>query len=145
MSTPGPGREGHDGPVLVNRCPAVALLPPPADVVRAATAPARPALRLRCELAEHHPDEHADLLWDDDRLGGALWVRWTDSRMYRVVLFWCTHTDELGDACGLFADHPPGHSWEIIDTTEEASPELPPQRGVPDSGDEPPSDQEPPP
>ncbi|MGW0855540.1 hypothetical protein [Streptomyces sp. NPDC002690] len=126
----------------MNRCPATALMPPPAQVTGVAAAPGSPpeggsGRRLRCELAEHHTAEHAELLWDDDRLGGGLWVRWTENRMYRVMLFWCTHSDESvgepGDACGLFDDHPSAHSWLIIDTTEDAPPELPPQRGEPPS------------
>lgn len=124
----GPEETGH----LLNRCPATALMPPPAQVVGAATASGGTADRarpLRCELAENHRAEHAELLWEDDRLGGALWVRWTDTRMYRVMLFWCTATDELGDACGLFDNHPAAHSWRIIETGEDGTPELPPQRG----------------
>ncbi|MFF7363460.1 hypothetical protein [Streptomyces sp. NPDC008125] len=117
-------------------------MPPPAQVVGTATTPGGtggPSRRLRCELAEHHRAEHAELLWEDDRLGGALWVRWTDTRMYRVVLFWCTATDELGDACGLFDDHPAAHSWRIVESGEDGPPELPLQRGEPDDGGSPPT------
>ncbi|MCX5399509.1 hypothetical protein [Streptomyces sp. NBC_00102] len=137
MSTPRPGRaedgakdarntEGADDAdgALRDRCPATALLPPPPQPVRAkAVTPVGPGRPLRCELAEGHRDEHAELLWDDDRLGGGLWVRWTDTHMYRVMLFWCTHSVERSgepdDACGLFDDHPSAHSWQIIDTTED--------------------------
>lgn len=126
----GPEKTGTGLPV--NRCPVTALMPPPAQVVGAATAPGGtggPARRLRRELAEKHLAEHAELLWEDDRLGGAIWVRWTDTRMYRVMLFWCTATDELGDACGLFDNHPSVHSWRIIDTAADDHPQLPPPHG----------------
>ncbi|MEU1089464.1 hypothetical protein ACFYPN_03870 [Streptomyces sp. NPDC005576] len=148
MSAPGPGRTAY-GP-LKDRCPSTAPLPPPAQVVgAAATTPVEPGRQLRCELAEGHCDEHAQLLWDDDRLGGGLWVRWTESRMYRVMLFWCTHSTapdgepgggsdgEPGDVCGLFDGHQSVHSWRIIDTAEDDGPQdppLPPQRGGPTPG-----------
>ncbi|MGW0854251.1 hypothetical protein [Streptomyces sp. NPDC002690] len=100
------------------QCTAVALLPASPRAVRRDDGPAeeRP---IRCVLGEQHPDEHAYLLWDDDRLGGGVWVRWGADRMYRVVLLRCTYADELLGPCGLFADHAAGHSWEVVCPADE--------------------------
>ncbi|MEU1088425.1 hypothetical protein ACFYPN_27800 [Streptomyces sp. NPDC005576] len=96
------------------QCTAVALLPASPHAVRRDAGPAEPR-PIRCVLGEQHPGEHAYLLWDDDRLGGGVWVRWTPGRMYRVVLLRCTGHDEVRGPCGLFTDHPSGHSWEVVD------------------------------
>ncbi|MFF7363249.1 hypothetical protein [Streptomyces sp. NPDC008125] len=97
----------------MSQCTAVALLPASQRAARRGGTPAEPR-PIRCVLGEQHLDEHAYLLWDDDRLGGAVWVRWTaGGRMYRVVLLRCTHYDEQRGPCDLFTDHPSGHSWEV--------------------------------
>ncbi|AEN09708.1 MULTISPECIES: hypothetical protein [unclassified Streptomyces] len=105
----------------MNQCTGLLFLPPPAYVTRLAT-PDRPmeAGHVLCELGEGHDDDHAGVLWDDDANDGAVWARWDGYRRCLVGLPWCTATDVEGDACGLFAGHPSGHSWEVVDPTQEA-------------------------
>ncbi|MFD6425313.1 hypothetical protein [Streptomyces sp. NPDC060198] len=109
------------------QCTAVALLPVSKRAVPRDGGPAEPR-PVRCVLGEQHSDEHAYLLWDDDRLGGGVWVRWADGRMYRVVLLRCTHCDELRGPCALFDEHPSGHSWEVVGPADEASRHRPVER-----------------
>ncbi|MEV7899975.1 hypothetical protein AB0O63_38135, partial [Streptomyces cyaneofuscatus] len=80
-----------------------------------------------CELGEDHENhkvdaDHAAMLWDEGgRYGGAVWVRWNTERAELVPLPWCSALDPCNEeACGLFAGHPSGHSWEVIDPTDEA-------------------------
>ncbi|MEE1803903.1 hypothetical protein PUR57_35425 [Streptomyces sp. JV176] len=74
-----------------------------------------------CELGEHGNGDHARCLSDDGVKGGAVWFRWTDDGWTKIVaLPWCTGVDSRGDACTLFADHSPEHSWDVTDPTREA-------------------------
>ncbi|WP_326697254.1 hypothetical protein OG909_07880 [Streptomyces sp. NBC_01754] len=105
----------------MKQCTGLLFLPPPDHIARLAT-PDRPmeAGYVLCELGEEHADEHAGALWDDDANGGAVWARWDGARRRLTRLPWCPAKDDRGDACGLFAGHPSGHSWDVADPTEEA-------------------------
>ncbi|MFJ6573881.1 hypothetical protein ACIQNU_41460 [Streptomyces sp. NPDC091292] len=79
--------------------------------------------RARCELAHHHPGEHADHVWDwGHQPSHALWARWTteDATPRYENLPWC---ETLGgpddDACTLYSPHPDPHSWNITDPETE--------------------------
>ncbi|MCC8481152.1 hypothetical protein LMJ41_25170 [Streptomyces globisporus] len=108
------------------QCTAVTLLP--SDAVLRLTAPGAdspedPEPYVLCELGEDHDGEHAAMLWDEGRRpGSAVWVRWDAERAQLLPLPWCPDRDprNADDACGLFAGHPSGHSWEITDPTDEA-------------------------
>jgi hypothetical protein len=99
------------------RCTAVAELPPPPDAPE--DAESRHAL---CELVEGHEGEHADHLWDEDAVRGAVWVLWDDSTARLVLVEWCevSEKDDGEDACTLFRGHPDVHSWSFTDPTMEA-------------------------
>ncbi|MFH9688669.1 hypothetical protein ACH4RG_07645 [Streptomyces sp. NPDC021019] len=105
----------------MNQCTAVALLPPPEFLIRfAAPGGSRPeAGHLLCELAaDHEGDDHAMALWDDDANRTAVWARWSGERAALSELAWCGAIDPRDeDACGLFADHPAAHDWDIVDPT----------------------------
>lgn len=79
-----------------------------------------------CELAENHPGEHADHLWDGDGPDDAVWFLWagegagTGCRYRFATLAWCPASAADGDACGLHAGHPPPHAWDVRDPTVEA-------------------------
>lgn len=107
----------------VNQCTAVVLLPPPGPVIALSAPGQRPeAGYVLCELGEGHGDRHAAMLWDEGgRPGGAVWARWnTTGRAALAPLPWCAALDSRNEACGLFAGHPPGHSWEVTDPTDDA-------------------------
>ncbi|WP_329216796.1 hypothetical protein OG352_12675 [Streptomyces sp. NBC_01485] len=106
----------------MNQCTAVALLLPPDCVTQLAT-PERPAEpgHVLCELGEAHDDDHASVLWEEDRKGGAVWVRWGERRARITELAWCPEQQAgTGDACGLFTGHPSGHARDVVDPTQEA-------------------------
>lgn len=76
--------------------------------------------RLVCELASGHSDAHADQLEDMGHGTFEVWVRWDGGRFDYV----CAEPYERVDpalvplrqeACTLFVDHAPGHSWEFED------------------------------
>ncbi len=128
--TPGPARRLPDRAPCpapptkaapVNQCTGLLFLPPPDHVARLAT-PDRPmeAGYVLCELGEGHGGVHAGALWDDDANDGAVWACWDGDGRCLAGLPWCPATTGGGDACGLFAGHPAGHSWEVVDPTQEA-------------------------
>lgn len=114
----------------MNQCTAVAFLPPPDHVIALSVPGHRPEPgHVLCELGEDHENhqnhrdgaDHAAMLWDEGgRYGGAVWARWNGERTRLVSLPWCRALDPRNDACGLFAGHPSGHSWEVTDPTAEA-------------------------
>ncbi|MFG2672010.1 hypothetical protein [Streptomyces sp. NPDC048445] len=107
----------------MNQCTAVALLPPPDNVVALSVPGHRPeAGYILCELGEDHDDQHATMLWDEGgRPGSAVWVRWKGAGHARLTpLPWCSARDPLNEACELFAAHPSAHSWGVTDPTDEA-------------------------
>ncbi|MEU0920012.1 hypothetical protein [Streptomyces cyaneofuscatus] len=107
----------------MNQCTAVALLPPPDHVIALSAPGHRPEPgHVLCELGEHHEGhDHAAMLWDEGgQDGGAVWAWWNGERTQLVPLPWCRALDPRDDACGLFAGHPSGHSWEVTDPTHEA-------------------------
>ncbi|MFD6800788.1 hypothetical protein [Streptomyces cyaneofuscatus] len=108
----------------MKQCTAVALLPPPDHVLALSAPEHRPEPgHVLCELGEDHEGDadHATMLWDEGGLpGSAVWVRWNTERTELAPLPWCPALDPRNDACGLFAGHPPGHSWEVADPTDEA-------------------------
>ncbi|WP_411084308.1 hypothetical protein [Streptomyces sp. cmx-18-6] len=75
-----------------------------------------------CELGEKHDGDHATMLWDEDAgPGGAVWARWDDRGVRITSLDRCPGvTADEENACGLFADHPAAHGWEVTDPTKEA-------------------------
>ncbi|WP_435856011.1 hypothetical protein [Streptomyces physcomitrii] len=107
----------------VRQCTAVALLPAPEHLARFAV-PGFPLQdgHVLCELGEGHADDHAQMLWDDDLNSEGIWVRWGGSGSTATLtgLPWCPATDDRGDACWLFAGHPSGHAWQVVDPTMEA-------------------------
>ncbi|NEB36560.1 hypothetical protein [Streptomyces sp. SID14515] len=108
----------------MNQCTAVALLPPPDHILALSVPGHRPEVgHVLCELGEDHGAEHAAMLWDEGgRPGRAIWARWNAERARLTPLPWCAALDTRNedDACGLFGGHPAGHSWEVIDPTDEA-------------------------
>ncbi|MFD4789655.1 hypothetical protein ACFWN1_21865 [Streptomyces sp. NPDC058459] len=53
-----------------------------------------------------------------------LWVRWEGEEFACVVLRPCGMVDATADpvrreACTLFADHSPGHSWQFSDMLQD--------------------------
>ncbi|WP_415956382.1 hypothetical protein [Streptomyces sp. 021-4] len=106
----------------MNQCTGMAVLAPPDYLAELAGPddPAHPELVL-CELGEDHDDDHARLLWDEDP-HGAVWVRWNERRaVLSGVLPWCPEEQTgTGEACGLFADHPSAHAWDVVDPTMKA-------------------------
>ncbi|MFB6909158.1 hypothetical protein ACFCWB_33265 [Streptomyces bacillaris] len=75
-----------------------------------------------CELGEEHDGDHATMLWDEDAgPGGAAWARWNGRGVQIASLDWCPEAATgKENACGLFADHPAAHGWEVTDPTREA-------------------------
>ncbi|MFD8955676.1 hypothetical protein ACFXKH_38325 [Streptomyces caelestis] len=75
---------------------------------------------LFCELAAQHDGDHADFKTYVG-YGIDVWVCWTDNGHFAYVIATpCGAEDPDEDpidqaACSLFADHPPGHSWEFAD------------------------------
>ncbi|WP_411083217.1 hypothetical protein [Streptomyces sp. cmx-18-6] len=107
----------------MNQCTAVALLPPPDHVIALSIPGHRPEPGyVLCELGEDHEGgDHAAMLWDvRDRPESAVWVRWDAGRARLTRLLWCPTLDSRREACGLFAQHPSGHSWEVTDPVHEA-------------------------
>ncbi|MEU3435824.1 hypothetical protein [Streptomyces sp. NPDC006863] len=110
----------------MNQCTAIALLPPPAHVLALTAAPGHhhpEAGHILCELGEHHDGDHATMLWDEGaHPASAVWVHWHTHRARLLPHSWCAALDprDTDNACGLFAGHPPGHSWDITDPTDEA-------------------------
>ncbi|WP_411083101.1 hypothetical protein [Streptomyces sp. cmx-18-6] len=105
----------------MKQCTASALLPPPEHVVRLA-APGSPpeAGHVLCELGEGHEGDHAAMLWDDDANDEAVWARWNANGTNLAGLLWCVAPDARGESsCGLFARHPSGHGWEIVDAAAD--------------------------
>ncbi|MHC5908204.1 hypothetical protein ACVNF4_30620 [Streptomyces sp. S6] len=72
-----------------------------------------------CELAEGHPGEHADFLWDGEAEDDGQWILWGEDGFRFAVLRWCEASHTNGDACGLFGAHPLVHAWDISDPTVE--------------------------
>ncbi|MFJ4572782.1 hypothetical protein ACIP4W_15395 [Streptomyces sp. NPDC088846] len=103
----------------MNQCTAIAKLHPPEDVANQIP-PGHSAHsgHILCELGEGHDDDHAQMLWDD--ADNAVWVRWNNRKATLTQVPWCPVLDSRGDACGMFADHPAGHSWDVTDPTWEA-------------------------
>ncbi|MER5889942.1 hypothetical protein ABT160_39465 [Streptomyces sp. NPDC001941] len=81
---------------------------------------------VRCELGAWHPFvDHAAHVWDWDAVTDpALWLRWPvaggGSRC--EALGWCGAARDGADddACILFDEHPPEHSWAVSDPLEDA-------------------------
>ncbi|MFJ2607468.1 hypothetical protein ACIQOU_16740 [Streptomyces sp. NPDC091279] len=66
-----------------------------------------------CELAAGHPHDHAYYLTEINPTT-QLWVRWDGEQFTFPLLPLCTGTGPRpDDVCHLFADHPPGHSWQL--------------------------------
>ncbi|MFG2596549.1 hypothetical protein [Streptomyces sp. NPDC048462] len=75
---------------------------------------------LVCELAKGHTDEHAGHLEDMGRGTFDVWVRWDSDHFTYVCAEPCERVDpalspQRQQACTLFVDHAPGHSWEFED------------------------------
>ncbi|OKK18742.1 hypothetical protein OG892_10700 [Streptomyces sp. NBC_00341] len=75
---------------------------------------------LVCELAQGHSDEHAGHLEDMGRGTFDVWVRWNGDEFTYVCAAPCEMVDPTlsphrQQACMLFVDHAPGHSWEFED------------------------------
>ncbi|MGW6374151.1 hypothetical protein ACWFRQ_36860 [Streptomyces niveus] len=107
------------------KCTAVTLLPPPDYITDQATSerPANAAY-VSCELGEHD-DDHAQLLWMEDERGGAVWSRWNADGTRIEFLPWCgVYRPDRDEACGLFATHPAGHSFDVVDPVREALRDL---------------------
>ncbi|MFS0696435.1 hypothetical protein [Streptomyces nitrosporeus] len=107
------------------RCTATTLIAPPGPLAPLLE-DARPA-SVRCELGAGHHGDHAQMLWDDDANEAAVWARWDERRSRLLPLRWCPVPDGAGEACGLFANHPPGHEWEIDESPQPPAGE--PARG----------------
>ncbi|MFJ6568207.1 hypothetical protein ACIQNU_12335 [Streptomyces sp. NPDC091292] len=79
--------------------------------------------RVRCELGLRHEGEHADHVWDwPDGLAPPLWARWDTGGTLRFEsLPWCgSEGGRYGDACALYRDHAPAHSWSVRDPDTES-------------------------
>ncbi|MGW6461738.1 hypothetical protein ACWF94_38370, partial [Streptomyces sp. NPDC055078] len=79
------------------------------------------ALELRCPLEDHQDQRtHSALAWVlKDASKGEMWVSWAEPG-YVVVQVRpdCPALSGPGvhdEACGLFLDHPGGHSFELLD------------------------------
>ncbi|CAM5298051.1 hypothetical protein SCALM49S_07767 [Streptomyces californicus] len=109
----------------VNKCTAVALLPPPAYAVALADPGQSPeAGHVLCELGEGHAEDHAAMLWDQDGWpGSAVWVRWDAGDARLAPLPWCSVLDPVTAARPAVCS-PPGipaaHDWEVVDPTGAA-------------------------
>lgn len=107
----------------MRRCTSAVRLDFPAHVV----ALFAPTLRLEdhdafCELGEGHDEDHADLISIEDPTGPdrAVWARWKQGTARLASLDWCQTENHKEDACGLFADHPAAHGWDVRDLLKEA-------------------------
>lgn len=79
--------------------------------------------KVSCELAREHSEQglqHAEWLGElEPGLDG--WALWDDEGQFTFVLAPpCGASDDTEEpikqeSCTLFADHPPGHSWEFLD------------------------------
>ncbi|MDT0489133.1 hypothetical protein RM717_01265 [Streptomyces griseus] len=106
----------------MNKCTSVVFLSP-TDHVVSLFAPVHrlEARHVLCELGEDHGDDHADMVWDEGgRPGSAVWARWNGRDVKLASLPWCPALTAEEDACGLFADHPSAHTWDVTDPTLEA-------------------------
>ncbi|MGW6457567.1 hypothetical protein ACWF94_16890 [Streptomyces sp. NPDC055078] len=81
---------------------------------------------LRCPLEDHQDQRtHSALAWVlKDASKGEMWVSWDEAGQVMVrVRPDCPALTGDGvhdEACGLFLDHPGGHSFELLDPEEEA-------------------------
>ncbi|MGW6459448.1 hypothetical protein ACWF94_26565 [Streptomyces sp. NPDC055078] len=81
---------------------------------------------LRCLLEDHQDQRtHSALAWVlTDASKGEMWVSWAEAGQVMVqVRPDCPAVTGHGvqdEACGLFLDHPGGHSFELLDPEEEA-------------------------
>ncbi|MEU8989954.1 hypothetical protein AB0C98_26585 [Streptomyces sp. NPDC048558] len=95
-----------------------------AQIITADDPPAHPARFASgyavCELGDGHGGEHADHLWDCANPDEAVWFLWSETDHQFVTFSWCPDERANGDACGLYAEHPPEHSWDVVDPTQEA-------------------------
>ncbi|MFJ6459553.1 hypothetical protein ACIQM0_00505 [Streptomyces sp. NPDC091387] len=79
---------------------------------------------LVCELAKGHTDQHAAHLEDMGRDAFDVWVRWDGDHFTYVCAEPCERVDPAlaplqQQACTLFVDHAPGHSWEFEDFLQD--------------------------
>lgn len=79
--------------------------------------------RLVCELNKQHDDQHAQYICELSR-NSQVWVRWEGGKFTCVIVRPCGVVDTTLDpirreACTLFADHSPGHSWEFSDIPQD--------------------------
>ncbi|MFI6350504.1 hypothetical protein [Streptomyces sp. NPDC050560] len=111
------------------QCTALRRLPVPETLLRAGAAgdpPEDPVWCANgyaaCELGAGHEGEHADHLWDVPGPYAAVWFLWNDGDGGHrfATLRWCTAVPHGGHGCELYAGHPPGHSWAVVDPTHEA-------------------------
>ncbi|MBR7677010.1 hypothetical protein [Streptomyces daliensis] len=72
-----------------------------------------------CELGAHAEGEHAAHMWDSPEPECAVWFLWSDTGHRFATLTWCD-AECKGDACGLHAEHPSAHLWDVVDPTTEA-------------------------
>ncbi|MGW5333786.1 hypothetical protein [Streptomyces bauhiniae] len=85
--------------------------------------PPHPHDRLVCELNRQHNGKHAYFLCELSR-DAHLWVRWEGKEFACTILRPCGTVDTTADpirqeACTLFADHCPGHSWQFSDMLQD--------------------------
>ncbi|MEV7278129.1 hypothetical protein [Streptomyces sp. NPDC093111] len=77
-----------------------------------------------CELGEKHPGAHADHLWDigdSPETFRCVWLQWDDHEHTIASLPHCEAYEAVPErVCGLYADHPAEHSWDVVDPTREA-------------------------
>ncbi|MFJ6659730.1 hypothetical protein ACIQNG_25755 [Streptomyces sp. NPDC091377] len=93
---------------------------------------------LRCPLEGHGSGPHHALTWVlDDPREGEVWAQWDDGRDPHgfLVLPDCNVIGRAQrgggeEACGLFAVHPGGHSFEFADPVREAFERSPQYRRV---------------
>ncbi|MFJ1592037.1 hypothetical protein ACIOD0_17560 [Kitasatospora albolonga] len=106
----------------MNKCTSVVLLAPPDHVSSLFTPVHRlEARHVLCELGEDHDDDHAGMVRDEGgRPGSAVWARWDERGVRLASLSWCPALTAEEDACGLFANHPSAHTWDVTDPTVEA-------------------------
>ncbi|MGW7352994.1 hypothetical protein [Streptomyces sp. NPDC054784] len=109
------------------QCTAVRQLPfreTLAQILTCEDPPDRPVLlaagHALCELAERHDADHAHHLWEHLSPDHALWFRWNDTAHRFQSLPWCTALRGGDETCGLHADHPPPHSWDVHDPSRDA-------------------------
>ncbi|MDT0488912.1 hypothetical protein ACPEIF_12725 [Streptomyces sp. NPDC012600] len=106
----------------MNQCTSVMAMTAPDRIVALYAAVGQMKFgHVLCELGEDHNNDHAAMLWDEGgRPGGAVWTQWDDRGVRIAALAWCPALTPKEEACGLFADHPSAHAWDVIDPTKEA-------------------------